>query len=92
MVSKLSNTINGYMEWGTRLKRTSQSPTIQQRSVEIELATVEGAAGDDEGEFVASGIGEVQGAQGGDVSFGGFDVGEVGWVDGDEGFGGVDGF
>jgi hypothetical protein len=71
--------------------RTPQSTPIQQPLIQIKLPTLERADRDEEGEFVVGGIGEREGAHGGDVRFCGFDVGEVCGVAGDEGFDGLDG-
>jgi hypothetical protein len=69
---------------------TPQSTPIQQPLIQIKLAAFECPDRDEEGEFVVGGIGEREGAHGGDVGFDGFDVGEVCGVAGDEGFDGLD--
>jgi hypothetical protein len=71
--------------------RTPQSTPIQQPLIQIKLPTLERADRDEEGEFVVGGIGEREGAHGGDVGFDGFDVEEVCRVAGDKGFDGLDG-
>jgi hypothetical protein len=71
--------------------RTPQSTPIQQPLIQIKLAAFECPDCDEEGEFVVGGIGEREGAHGGDVGFDGFDVEEVCRVAGDKGFDGLDG-